>query len=186
MDFLLESLITSKTRLKLIVKFFLNPNTRGYLRDLSKEFGESTNAIRVELNRLTDAGLLKTINDGRIKWYTANKQHTLFNDLHNIVKKYLGIDHLVEEVLKKIGTVELALITGDYAQGIDSGIIDLVIVGQIDNHYLNPLIGKAEKLIKRKIRTLIMDSGEFTKLKDYLERQKILVIWNQTKEYKMN
>ena len=77
---------------------------------------------RVELNRLAEAGLLTSTSEGRIRWYAANKNHTLFNDLHNIVKKYLGIDRLVDEVIKKLGNVEIALITGDYAQGKDTGL----------------------------------------------------------------
>ena len=54
---MLDSLITSKTRVKLL-KFFMNPETRSYLRSLAEEFGESTNAVRVELNRLEKAGIL--------------------------------------------------------------------------------------------------------------------------------
>ena len=84
---MLESLITSKTRIKLLLKFFLNPGTRAYLRGLATEFGESTNAIRVELNRLTDAKLLKSINSGRKVEYRANKEHSLFKDIQNVVNK---------------------------------------------------------------------------------------------------
>ena len=57
---MLDSIITSKTRIKLLLKFFLNSETKSYLRNLEQEFGESTNGIRVELNRLEGAGLLKT------------------------------------------------------------------------------------------------------------------------------
>ena len=55
---MLDTLVTSKTRIKLLMKFFLNPGTRAYLRSLADEFGESTNSVRVELNRLSEAGLL--------------------------------------------------------------------------------------------------------------------------------
>ncbi|PIO48027.1 MAG: transcriptional regulator, partial [[Chlorobium] sp. 445] len=64
---MLDSLVTSKTRIKLLLKFFLNQETRAYLRGLAEEFGESTNAVRVELNRLTEAGFLTTRDDGRTK-----------------------------------------------------------------------------------------------------------------------
>ena len=49
---MLDSLITSKTRIKLLLKFFLNTSTHAYLRGLADEFGESTNALRLELNHL--------------------------------------------------------------------------------------------------------------------------------------
>ena len=52
---MLDSIITSKARIKLLVKFFINPNSNGYLHKLANEFGESNNNIRVELNRLLDS-----------------------------------------------------------------------------------------------------------------------------------
>ena len=55
---MLEALITSKTRIKLLLKFFLNSGNSAYLRGLEPEFGGSTNAIRQELNRLENANLL--------------------------------------------------------------------------------------------------------------------------------
>ena len=84
---MLDSLITSKTRVKLLLKFFLNPGTKSYLRGLATEFGESTNAIRVELNRLTEAKLLKSVHTGRTVEYRANKDHTFFKDIQSVVKK---------------------------------------------------------------------------------------------------
>lgn len=175
---MLDSLITSKTRIKLLLKFFSNSETQAYLRGLADELGESTNAVRVELNRFTKAGLLETSNNGRIKLYQANTEHTLFPELHNLVKKYLGIDQLIDNVLSKIGTIEVAFITGDYASGIDSGIIDLVIVGKIERDFLQQLLDKTEEIIKRKIRVLILSHEDLVRLKDRLNVEKALVIWN--------
>ena len=58
---MLESLITSKTRLRLLIKFFLNIANKGYLNSLANEFGESTNSVRKELNNLSSAGYLETV-----------------------------------------------------------------------------------------------------------------------------
>jgi hypothetical protein len=174
---LLDSLITSKTRVKLILKFFLNPETRAYLRGLSEEFGESTNGIRVELNRLADAGLLKTSENGRTILYGANKDHPLFPELHSLVKKYLGIDQLIDNILAQLGSIELAFVTGDYARGIDSGIIDIVIVGSIDHNYLQSLIQKVEKIINRKFRSLVLTNAEFVRLRDTLHIEDALPVW---------
>merc|ERR1712078_639513 len=57
--YMLEILITSKTRLRLIIKFFLNIANKGYLNSLANEFGESTNSVRKELNNLSSAGYLE-------------------------------------------------------------------------------------------------------------------------------
>ena len=84
---MLDVLITSKTRRKLLVKFFKDPHTSSYLRELAEEFNESTNAIRVELNRLVDANLLTLRSEGFYKIYQANTHHEYYKDLHNIVLK---------------------------------------------------------------------------------------------------
>ncbi len=181
---MLDSLITSKTRIKLLTKFFLNPNTKGYLRSLADEFGESTNGVRVELNRLTEAGILESETEGRIKLYKANKQHSLFNDIHNIVKKFIGIDQIVEQIVGKLGDVQAAFITGDYARGIDSGIIDLVIVGNINRNYLNQLVEKAEMLIQRRIRTLTISIEELQQYEQRIgKKEKPLVVWDRIKKH---
>ena len=179
-NILLESLITSKTRVKLVLKFFLNPETTAYLRGLSEEFGESTNGIRLELNRLTKAGFLKTNLNGRTKLYRANKNHALFPELHNVVKKYLGIDQVINAILAKLGNIQKAFITGDYAKGIDSGIIDIVVVGSIDQVYLQNLIQKVEKIIKRKIRSLVLTNDEFKQFKDVLCIEDALPVWDSS------
>ena len=178
---MLDSLITSKTRVKLLLKFFLNPGTRAYLRGLAVEFGESTNSIRVELNRLTDAKLLKSINSGRMVEYRANKEHSLFNDIQNVVKKYVGMDKLAEEIIGKLGNIQSAYVIGDYAKGNDSGIIDLVLVGMVDYGQLKQMTDKTESIIHRKIRTLILSPSDLKKLQSQLDIEHALYIWSNNK-----
>jgi DNA-binding GntR family transcriptional regulator len=72
LDNLFTGLIASKTRIKLLTRFFFNPKTRSYLRELAKEFNVSTNAVRQELNQLTKSRLLKSEKSGRQVHYMAN------------------------------------------------------------------------------------------------------------------
>ena len=174
---MLESLVTSKTRIKLLLKFFINPSSRAYLRGLAKEFDESTNSIRVELNRLTKSDLLVSNNKGRTVLYKANTKHTFFKDIQNVVLKYVGIDDLVENMVSKLGDVKSAYIIGDYANGIDSGIIDLVLIGEIKQDILNKLTSKTEALINRKIRSVVLTKKEFKKLNKTLDIDNSLLIW---------
>ncbi len=154
---MLDSLITSKTRVKLLIKFFSNPGNRGYLRGLAEEFNESTNSIRVELNRLSGAGLLVSEPGGKTKNYKANQQHPLYGEMQSIVAKYLGFDRLVEVVIKNLGNVQRAVVLGDYAKGIDSGTIELMLVGEeINGEYLDFLVEKAENKIKRKVKVQVV------------------------------
>lgn len=149
---MLDILITSKTRVKLLVKFFVHEANKGYLRGLAEEFNESTNSVRVELNRLSEAGILVSSQEGNTKSYSANKQHPLFKELKSLVVKYLGLDRLVEVVIKKLGNVKKAIVVGDYAKGVDSGCIQMVLIGKdINRDYLDFLIAKAEEKIDRKV-----------------------------------
>ena len=176
---MLDSLITSKTRIKLLLKFFLNPGTRAYLRGLATEFGESTNAIRVELNRLTDAKLLTSVNSGRTVEYRANKEHSLFKDIQNVVTKFVGIDTLVEHLADNLGDIHSAYVIGDYAKGNDSGLIDLALVGRVNDKRLKEMITKTEYLINRKIRTLVLDPKDMDKLNSRLDIEHSICIWEK-------
>lgn len=178
---MLDTLITSKTRLKMLLRFFLNSNSSAYLRELAKEFGESTNSIRHELNNLSSAGYLVAREEGRSIYYSANTKHPLYPEIKTLVHKYLGIDKLLDNVIHKVlarlGTLQLAMITGDYAEGRDSGIIDLVMVGDIDQAYLQECVRKAERLIHRKVRTLVLSEGEFENNRKTLNPDKALLLW---------
>jgi hypothetical protein len=158
---MLESLITSQTRIKLLLKFFLNSNTTAYLRGLAEEFNESTNAIRIELNRFEKAGLLISDIAGNKKMYTANTLHPLYKDIHNILLKHIGIDQVINEIIKRLGNIKKAYLGGEMALGKDSNVIDIILVGEnIDRGYLLQLAIKVEKMIVRKIRTLIITPKE--------------------------
>ena len=178
---MLDSIITSKTRVKLLLKFFLNSETKSYLRNLEQEFGESTNSIRLELNRLEKANLLNSEMTGNRKYFRANVKHPLYKDINNIVKNFVGIDKLIERVVSEIGNLETAYVTGDIAKGIDSKIIDLVLVGQnLDNSYIEKLVEKTEKIIERKIRNLILTETQMT---DYFKNKPVLLIWKRDKQF---
>ena len=181
MKIMLDSLITSQTRIKLLLKFFLNPESRSYLRELADEFGESTNSVRVELNRLTEAGLLCSADEGRTKVYRANTKHPLFPEIHSMVRKFTGIDQLIPQVLSKLGDIHSAYVVGDYARGMDSGIIDLVLVGEADKVYLQNLIDKVEPMLHRKIRFLTLSEDELEKFKAQLKLDEAIELWSSGK-----
>ncbi len=161
---MLEKIITSKTRLNLLIKFFVNIANKGYLNSLANQFGESTNSVRKELANLTEAGYLKKkVIDNKVI-YSANINHPLFNVLQSIIRKHLGIEDIVNNILNKIGDIDKIILLGDYAEGIDSGLIEVVIVGKnINKEFLDEIHPKIEKEISRKINFLITSTGTFQK-----------------------
>lgn len=161
---MLDTLIQSKTRLKLLLRFFLNPDSSAYLRGLAQEFDESTNAVRVELNRFEEAGLIQSHKAGNKKIYQVNTSFPMFNELQKIAFNHFGIDQIIEHVIEKLGDVEAVYLTGDLARGLDTNVVDVTLIGtDIDSSYLARLIQKAEELIGKKIRTLVYNSKEEVK-----------------------
>jgi hypothetical protein len=175
---MLGTLITSKTRIKLLLKFFLNDSTSSYLRNLESEFGESSNSIRLELNKFEEAGLLEASLNGNKKIFKANKTHPLFKDIQNILMKYTGLDQIIEEVIRKLGDIERVYLVGDLAKGINSPVIDLIFIGDLNKTYLINLIGKSEKIISKKIKYITYTEEEFSSYQQPL-KDEMFILWTK-------
>ena len=140
-------------------------------------FGESTNAIRLELNRLEQAKLLTTSSKGNKKLYTANTNHPLFPEIHKLLLKHTGIDKIVDKVINNIGNLQEVYLVGELAKGNNSKVIDLWFVGDnLDSTYVLELIEKTEKLIERKIRYVILTLSEFKSTK---KSDELLLLWRR-------
>jgi hypothetical protein len=178
---MINALITSQTRIKLLKKFFLNSCTKAHLRGLETEFGESSNSIRIELNRFEEAGLLNSLRDGNKKIYQANSRHPLYKDIHSIILKETGIDRVIEKVIHRLGNLLAVYLIGDFAHGKDSQVIELILVGaNIDREYLSRKVVQAEELVGRKVSYIVLDPAEaethFIKLKP----SELLPLWSSS------
>ncbi len=161
------------------MRIFLNPDRKVYLRELADEFPASPSHIKNELDQLKAANLLRSRRNGRQVLFSANTDHPVFNELHSMVKKALGMDRILESMIGRLGNLDLALLVDDYAEGKDTGIIDLILVGDIDQANLRDLTIKTEKYIERKIRTLVLTSEEYRQLEPNLSRRPRFVLWQQ-------
>ena len=174
---LLGPLITSKTRLKLLLRFFLNQNLSGYLQGLSKELDENTNSIRVELNRLEQAGLLASELEGRKKLYRVNDSHPLTADLTSIVRKVSGIDALVDKVVDNLPGLSQVWICGALARGIQADAIDCLLIGEsLDRKYIEGLSARVNELTGKKVNTRVLEQMPDEK------REQCLLVWEKKDE----
>ena len=162
---MIDVLISNKTRIKLLFRFFMNPTEAAYLRGLEKEFEESSNSIRMELNRFESAGILSSHEEGNKKMYTVNTTYPLFAELQSLAMKHFGVDRVLQQVAGKLGQNVSIYLTGQLARGLDSNIIDIAIVAdKIDRPFLATLIDKSEALVKRKIRVMIVHHDEINQI----------------------
>jgi hypothetical protein len=177
---MIETLISSKTRVKLLMKFFLNSNTTAYLRSLEEEFGESTNGIRLELNKFEKAGFIGSYSEGNKKLFKANTKHPLFKDINSIVLKLTGLDYIVDYIVQRIGDLHKVYLVGKLANGQNTNIIDIVLVGDnINQTFLLEQVQKAEKKIGKKIRYVHFGSEEFELSKIKEPGMHPLLLWSK-------
>ena len=158
---MLTEIFTSRTRINLFLKLFLNPGISCYLRELAREFKLTPNALKGELDNLSHAGYLDKEQRGQSIYYRANTEHPLFPEIHSIVKKYYGIDKIVEKILDDIGKVDAIYLLEDYAEGRDSGVIDVMIVGDVNIDVVQRLMPGVESEIRRKVRVTVVGAQEF-------------------------
>ena len=174
-------LITSKMRVRILMRLFLNPEQQVYLRELTNEMQVSPSQVKEELKNLSESGLLNSLKRGRQIHYYANQDHPLFPELRSMVNKALGMDHIIESILERLGDLDEAYLIGDYAEGKDTGLIDLVLIGEIDKVNLDDLVQKTERYIKRKIRTLVLSQSEYNKMSNIISGKSKLLLWKSEK-----
>lgn len=182
MEKIFSGLITSKMRIKIIMRLFMNPARQAYLRELAGEFQASPSQVKSELDQLKQADLLVSRKQGRQVLFSANTKHPVFKELQSMVKKALGMDRILESILMRLGNLEKAILIDDYAAGKDTGIIDLVLVGDIDSTNLQDLSKKTERYIDRKIRTIVLTRKEYQSFAATIENRPQFILWERLNE----
>ena len=137
--------------------------------------------MREELNQLSATHLIKSDKQGKRVLYRANESHPLFPELKSMVAKVLGVDQVIDGIIKRLGDLQEAYLIDDYAEGKDTGIIDILLVGDIDQYHLNDLSRKTERYIKRKIRSLVLNRSEFENFSHQLKSRPNILIWEAKK-----
>jgi hypothetical protein len=173
----LDTLVSSKTKIKLLLKFFLNSNNTAYLRNLETEFGESTNAIRIELNKFEESGLLNSYSESNKKIFKANTKHPLYPEINSIVRKYIGIDKIIDSIVSRLGEPDHVWLVGNLARGLNSDTIELKISGKVDKDYLEELVQKVEQTITKKLKIELLSEVEALIINHKLEPS--LLLWSK-------
>ena len=99
-----------------------------------------------------------------------------------MVSKVMGIDQVIDSIVNRLGDLERAYLIDDYAEGKDTGIIDLLLIGNINQYHLNDLSRKTERHIKRKIRSLVLTKDEYKNLLPELKKRPRILIWEAKRE----
>jgi hypothetical protein len=143
-----------------LLKLFTHPDAQGHLRGLAEEFGDSTNSVRIELKKLQKAGLIMSFADGQKVIYRPNSKNPFYRELTKLVSKYLGFDQLVDRILNQLGNLQAAYVIGDYANGLDTGTIEVVLIGDVDKKYALNLADRVKRELGRNINLRFIESDD--------------------------
>ena len=96
--------------------------------------------------------------------------------------KETGIDRVIEKVVYRLGSLISVYLTGDFARGKDSPVIDLILVGnEIDLEYLDRKVMQAGELVGRKVSYVVLDPAEAAIHLLKLNPDDLLPLWNSEK-----
>ena len=101
--------------------------------------------------------MIESFAEGQKVIYRPNSKNPFYLELTKLVSKYLGFDQLVERVLSQLGDLQAAYVVGDYANGLDTGVIELALIGDVDQNYAVNLAEKGEKELRRKVKLVFLE-----------------------------
>jgi len=169
---MIEQLFGSKTRVKLLELFYSNPNRSFYVREITRKIDEQINSVRRELANLLNVGIIVSENNNNRLYYEVNQKYEYFEAFTQIfgngatmTKKTASSNGKAaivkpDDDLKQLGNIELALYTGQFTRDESSGI-DLLIVGNVNQHQVDKYVSELEAKEGKEIRYVILSSSEF-------------------------
>jgi hypothetical protein len=168
---MVEQLFGSKTRVKLLKLFYSNPNRSFFVREITRKIDEQINSVRRELANLLSIGIITSDDSNHKLYYEVNQDYLHYKSLSEIfnsnavtsskAKKTPGVAaKKVDNPLKPLGNVELALYTGQFTRDEHSGI-DFLVVGDINQVQLDKFVADLEKTENKELRYTVMTMKEF-------------------------
>lgn len=187
---MLETLLGSRLRAKVLGWLFSHPDERYFVRQLTALLKEDSTNVSRELARLEKVGILVLFTEGRQKYYQANRQSPIFNELHGLMLKTAGVADIIKKALEpRVADIALAFIFGSVARRAEDRLsdIDLLVVGDISFGEVVDLISTAEEALSRELNPVVYPLTEFNKrvsedhyfVRDILSGDKIFVVGDE-------
>ena len=161
---MLERLLGSRLRARVIGWLFTHPDERFYVRQLAALLGEDSTNLSRELARLESLGILLSERDGRQKYYRANPDSSVFVELKGLATKTAGVVDVLRQALEGFREeIDSAFVFGSFAQQDETAAsdIDLVIISDVDPVSLHGAIAQAEEVLRRTINYSLVSREEY-------------------------
>lgn len=161
---ILEDIIISRVRVKILTLFFTHPGMIFHVRDIVRKVGEEINAVRRELSHMEKAGMVSKEQRANRLFYSFRKDYPLYYDLLELVAKTSGLGWDLIKQRAKLGRIKFAMMSGRYLRGLpkkSSTDVDLLVVGTVVLPELSQLVRQEEVRREREINYTVMTEEEF-------------------------
>lgn len=160
---MLDDLITSKVRTKILKSLLEDPESMYHVRELVRRIEEEINAVRRELIILEKRGVLKKEPRANRVYYFLDKNYPYFSDLLTIFTKSTGIGRDIIENRVKLGKIKYAMLSGKFLKGKKENpeAVDLLVVGTVVLPELAIIVKSEEGRRKKEINYTVMTEDEF-------------------------
>ena len=160
---MLDDLIVSRVRVKVLQLFFLAPGKIFHVRDIVRRTQEEINAVRRELAHLEKAGMMTKERRANRLFYALRRDYTLYFDLLELIVKTGGLGGEIIKNRVKLGKLKFVLISGKFARAISRGTndVDLLVVGRVVIPELSQIVRQEELRREREINYTVMTEEEF-------------------------
>ena len=160
---MLDDLIVSRVRVKILQLFFLAPGKIFHVRDIVRRTQEEINAVRRELAHLEKAGMMTKERRANRLFYALRRDYTLYFDLLELIVKTGGLGGEIIKNRVKLGKLKFVLISGKFARAISRGTndVDLLVVGRVVIPELSQIVRQEELRREREINYTVMTEEEF-------------------------
>lgn len=161
---MLEDLIISRVRVKLLVLLLSHPGTIFHVRDIVRKVDEEINAVRRELAHLEKSGLVSKEQRANRLFYTFRKDYPLYFELLELIGKTSGLGWDIIKNKAKLGKIKFAMISGRYLRGLpklSSSNVDCLVVGSVVLPELAQLVKAEEVRRNLELNYTVMTEEEF-------------------------
>lgn len=162
---MLEDIIISKTRVKLLELFLTNPGKIFHVRELVRQVHEEINAVRRELAHLEKSQIVYKEPRGNRLYYGMRRDHPLYFELMSIFAKTTGLGLAILKNRQKLGKIKFVAFSGRFVKRstkTDPEQVDILVVGDIVLAELALLVRAEETKRNEEINYTVMTEEEFT------------------------
>lgn len=159
----LKDFMMSRVRVSLVELFYSRPLEMFYVRQITREVSEEINAVRRELDRMIQNGIIRKEQRGNRLYYTLNTQYYFYNELLCMVAKSTGLGKEFHKKRAKLGKIQFIVFSGKFAKHLQRSHedIDILIVGEVVQAEISVLIQQEEKKREKEINYTIFSPEEF-------------------------